>query len=248
MNKIISAVLMVSLSFIILGCATSKGSEEEIMGLESNYQFLSDRIDGLEARLKEIEDQVGDVSKKLVVSTHESHKLEELEKRIKTLEIMSSGQPRAFVKEPTVTEKAVGREPEERPEELETFEETADAYEVAEEDMEEDVQPLEPVEIAEEEMETPEPETMDESSSTFEIKVLSKVKNAASAKEAAEKLELMGYKVSRIDHSQKPFKKTTIFHAPGYLTHAIRIAGPLNGTIKPLTWKSQFRIIVVVVE
>jgi septal ring factor EnvC (AmiA/AmiB activator) len=80
------------------------------------------------------------------------------------------------------------------------------------------------------------------------IKVLTGNGNSASAKNLAKRLGTMGYPVKSIDKAARSdYKENTIFFGSGYETTAAILAKKLGtGAItKPLTWKSDFNIIVV---
>ncbi len=79
------------------------------------------------------------------------------------------------------------------------------------------------------------------------IKVLGGDGRTASAREAAGRLEGMGYKVERIDRADSRYSSPIIYYAAGFEDSAKDIAGRLGGgaKIKPLTWNSIFDIIVL---
>ena len=83
---------------------------------------------------------------------------------------------------------------------------------------------------------------------TLKIKVLSGDGEIGSAKQMADRLRNMGYRIKRIDLAAKPaFKRHTIFFAPDFKTEAEHLVSRLGGTssLKPLTWSSKFDLIVV---
>jgi regulator of replication initiation timing len=220
MNRVFFSLVLLFPAIILCSCASPekiKTLESETMSLGSNYQFLSDRVDGLEARIEELHKQMSGISKKLVVLTSETRRLEGEKAGLESgLETMAHGdQP---------------------------MEENA-----GEEELEEDAFIGEEAEGPFED--SPKPEIEEEAALRIvEIKVLSGSGSLAPAAEVSGSLDRLGYEVSLIDRATKPFKETTVFHAPEYLSDAIKIADAINGTIKPLTWDSRFDIIVVVAE
>ena len=56
----------------------------------------------------------------------------------------------------------------------------------------------------------------------------------------------MGYRVAKVDKAgRSDFKLTTVYYAPDMKSAAMDIAGRLNAEARPLTWKSEFNIIIV---
>lgn len=79
------------------------------------------------------------------------------------------------------------------------------------------------------------------------IKVLGGDGRTASAREAAGRLEGMGYRVERIDREDSRYSVPVVYYAAGFEGTAKDIAGRLGGgaRTKPLTWNSIFDIIVL---
>jgi len=86
---------------------------------------------------------------------------------------------------------------------------------------------------------------------TLKVKVLSGNGKLSSAREMSKKLIRMGYKIEDIDLApRKDFTVNTIYFASNYQKEAQHLAARLGGkTIsKPMTWSSNFHIIVVGVQ
>jgi len=82
----------------------------------------------------------------------------------------------------------------------------------------------------------------------LDIKVLCGDGDIRSAKQLAERMRKMGYQIKRIDFApRKTFKRHTVFFAPNFENEAKRLVIDLGGkTIaKPVTWPSEFDLIVV---
>ena len=82
----------------------------------------------------------------------------------------------------------------------------------------------------------------------LEIKVLSGDGDLNSAKEMANKLTMLGYKVRLIHHAPRStFLRNTVFFAPEFENEGKRLVSELgnNTRLKPLTWHSIFDLVVV---
>jgi len=82
----------------------------------------------------------------------------------------------------------------------------------------------------------------------LKIKVLSGDGKISSAKQMAEKLTKMGYRVRSVDFAARSnFGQTTVYFAPAVQKHADSLATQLGGSTisKPLSWPSAFDLIVV---
>jgi len=85
----------------------------------------------------------------------------------------------------------------------------------------------------------------------LKIKILSGNGDIHSAKKMATLLESMGYKISSVDYAPRSdFKSHTIYFADNFKTQAQNLANAaaLDGAVlKPLSWKSEFDLIVVAI-
>lgn len=93
-------------------------------------------------------------------------------------------------------------------------------------------------------------ETYDEEElSLLKIKVLSGTGDLNSAKEMAKELEKTGYKIKFVDYAPRSnFINNTIYFAEDFKSQAEKLAssiGSENAVIKPLSWPSEFDLIVV---
>lgn len=82
----------------------------------------------------------------------------------------------------------------------------------------------------------------------LKIKVLSGDGKLSSAKQLAEKLTKMGYRVRFVDLAPRStFSQTTVYFSPAVKKEADSLATQLGGSTisKPLTWPSEFDLIVV---
>jgi hypothetical protein len=80
------------------------------------------------------------------------------------------------------------------------------------------------------------------------IKVLSGTGKRASARKMALRLSKLGYRVDRIDlASRKSYKHNVVFFGESYRESAVKLAARIgSGTVaRPMTWRSQYGIIVV---
>jgi len=80
------------------------------------------------------------------------------------------------------------------------------------------------------------------------IKVLSGTGKRASARKMALRLSKLGYRVDRIDlASRKTYKQNVVFFRESYREAAAKLATRVGGgtVAKPMTWRSQYGIIVV---
>jgi hypothetical protein len=78
--------------------------------------------------------------------------------------------------------------------------------------------------------------------------VLSGYGDLNSAKEMAEMLKAMGYRVKSIDYaSRSSFSRNTVFFAPEFKKEAEMLVSRLGGDmiLKPLSWYSIFDLVVV---
>ena len=83
---------------------------------------------------------------------------------------------------------------------------------------------------------------------TLKVKVLSGTGKASSAKQMANRLTKMGYKVKDAGMaSRSNFTVNTVYFAPKYQKEARRMATQLGGNTiyKPMAWSSEFHVIVV---
>lgn len=83
--------------------------------------------------------------------------------------------------------------------------------------------------------------------SSVKLKVLSGTGDLISGQKMAKTLYDMGYEAEKVDVAPKPFDQNVVYYAKGYEKTAEEIRSSLGGeTItKPLSWKSEFDIIVV---
>jgi hypothetical protein len=97
---------------------------------------------------------------------------------------------------------------------------------------------------------TPTPSTAIGAAS-LKLKVLSGTGKISSAKKMSKTLGSMGYKSEKVDLAPRSnFKQNTVYYAKGFEATANDIKKRLGGTAitKPLSWNSQFDIIVVSVD
>ena len=78
------------------------------------------------------------------------------------------------------------------------------------------------------------------------IKVLSGDGQVSSAKQLSAKVSSLGYKVDMVGKADRStFRGTTVYYMESVKADALKIGKALNATARPLTWKSEFNIIVV---
>jgi len=79
------------------------------------------------------------------------------------------------------------------------------------------------------------------------IKILSGTGDKRPAVAMATKLKEMGHRVARIDIARKrDYKTNIIYYKDGYQAEAERLAKEFEGETKPLFWKSEFDLIVII--
>jgi len=95
--------------------------------------------------------------------------------------------------------------------------------------------------------ETPAGEPAKVAPSTVKLKVLSGTGNLLSGQQMAKTLTDKGYKAESVDLAPRPFEQNTVYYAKGREAAAEEIRKIIGGdaVAKPLSWDSEFEIIVV---
>ncbi len=193
------------------------GSPEEAIVEFQEETTRQDAYSGLETQKVEL-------SKNVV--------LQELEQRLE--------EEKQKIKEEQETEEGV--------EERELAEEQVEEVETAQEP--EQIAKTEPTLIEEEikEAKSAPPKIEETKTVSLRIKVLSGDGDMGSARTMSKRLKEMGYMVERVDLAPSAgFVNTTVFYQSAFREDAKRLAERIGSgtTRKPLTWASQFNIIVV---